>query len=347
MPLRALVLLALLAASQESARAQTMVLLEKCADAGFMGVELAIQYCDRALASSELSVGEKFVALYQRGQLHARNGQLEKSLSDFDAALRQRPESVQDRHLALVYLARGGARLRRQLDAKAFEDFSEALRLNPELGDAYVSRGHSWLRRNEPVKAIEDFNEAMRKEPASTFALRQLRIPLASRQALDRKELEAAAYNGRGMAYAKQGNAAKAIEDFSEAIRLRPELSGPLVSRAAAYSVLNDFEHALADLDAGLRIRPRDPLLFFVRGVTHYRNKTFERATADLDEAIRLNVRFREAYLWRGLAWAERSDFERALADIDQALSLEPGNRQAIAVRISVLKRREAARKTE
>ena len=340
--LRGLILpLALLAGT---AGAQPMLFVEKCSDGVMFGIDLAIQYCDRALNSGELSDAYKVVVHFNRGQWLLSANQIEKALADFDEAIRIRPEHQDQKHRALLFLTRGNARVRRQLFEQALLDFSEALRLHPVLGDAFVSRGHAWLRKNEVDKAIEDFSEALRQEPANSFSPRGQGIALSSRRAFDRGDLDGTAYLGRGMAYMRRNEHQRAIEDFNEAIRLRPERPASLLARATARSALKEFDLAISDLDAVVRMSPQDVTALYRRGISHGQKKDYERATVDFDEAIRLNPRFREAYLARGIAWSNRNDLDRAIADISAAIGLQPNDPQASRLRESLLRRREGSK---
>jgi tetratricopeptide (TPR) repeat protein len=68
----------------------------------------------------------------------------------------------------------------------------------------------------------------------------------AGRQVLDRL---AAAYNNRGVAYRLKTEYDKAIDDFDEAIKLRPNYPNAFNNRGVAYRNKGDLEHALADYD--------------------------------------------------------------------------------------------------
>ncbi len=52
----------------------------------------------------------------------------------------------------------------------AIDDFSEAIRLNPNSAIAYNNRGFSWARKGAHEKAINDYSEAIRHDPTLTFA---------------------------------------------------------------------------------------------------------------------------------------------------------------------------------
>jgi tetratricopeptide (TPR) repeat protein len=57
---------------------------------------------------------------------------------------------------------------------KAIEDYSEAIRINPEHATAYNNRGVAWSWKGEYDKAIVDCTEAIRLDPQCLAAQRNL-----------------------------------------------------------------------------------------------------------------------------------------------------------------------------
>ena len=64
----------------------------------------------------------------------------------------------------------------------------------------------------------------------------------------------------RGKAYAAKGQLVRAIRDFSEAIRLNPNMGAYYQDRGLAYQALGQREKARADLATAKR-RPPSPIL--------------------------------------------------------------------------------------
>ena len=55
------------------------------------------------------------------------------------------------------------------------------------------------------------------------------------------------AYYSRGIAYARKGNYEQAIDDFTQAIQLKPDYADVYYHRANAYSDKDDYDHAIED----------------------------------------------------------------------------------------------------
>jgi tetratricopeptide (TPR) repeat protein len=89
---------------------------------------------------------------------------------------------------------------------KAFEGFSEAIRLDPKNGLAHFGRGMVYLSKKEHNKAISDFNEVMRLTPKITA---DPRVNIF--------------YSLRGQAFQGNKEYHLAIADYDQAIRLQPK----------------------------------------------------------------------------------------------------------------------------
>src|SRR5690606_16285079 len=76
----------------------------------------------------------------------------------------------------------------------------------------------------------------------------------------------AVAYLHRGNAYAEAQEAELAIADLDRAIELAPDMPIAYTSRADAYMLRGDVEAALADLSRALSVDPEDANVYVERG---------------------------------------------------------------------------------
>lgn len=104
---------------------------------------------------------------------------------------------------ARAYNKRGKTHLAQVNYDDASTDFTEAIRLDPDDPSSFLGRGTSFLRLEKYDEAIADFTESIRLNPNTD------------------------AYYGRGTAYKKQGNKAKADAnaDFTKGKSLRSYLN--------------------------------------------------------------------------------------------------------------------------
>src|ERR1700693_1912285 len=109
---------------------------------------------------------------------------------------------LQGADLATAYLNRGVAYATAHDVDRAFDDYSEAIRLDPKNTTAYTGRGGLYLRKGDVDHAIADYNEVIQIDPGLAFGF----------------------YN-RGNAYAVMSDFDRAISDLDEAIRLDPRFT--------------------------------------------------------------------------------------------------------------------------
>jgi tetratricopeptide (TPR) repeat protein len=154
----------------------------------------------------------------------------------------------------------------------------------------------------------------------------------------------AVAYNNRGTAYYGKGDLDRAIDDFSEAIQLRPDYSTALNNRGCAHAAKHDYEPAILDFNRAIRIKPglvtgRDGPTLNVAAVLKSRGNAYihahenNLAILDFTEAIRMRPDDADAYYYRGAAYAAGSNFDEAIDNFSKSLQLKPGNAYVLYAR--------------
>jgi Tfp pilus assembly protein PilF len=109
------------------------------------------------------------------------------------------------RDRAGTYVNRGVFKLRRASYVDAAQDFSQAARLQPDLGEAYVNRGAAFIGQKRYAESLPDLNRAIElgvSEPAK-------------------------AYYNRAIAHEGLDDAKSAYFDYQKAIEMDPEWSAP------------------------------------------------------------------------------------------------------------------------
>jgi len=77
-------------------------------------------------------------------------------------------------------------------------------------------------------------------------------------------------YNKRGIAYDKIKQHQKAIDDYSEAIRLKPDYVDALYNRALTYGKLEEYQLAIEDLNRVIKLKPDHAEAYHYRGVIYF-----------------------------------------------------------------------------
>jgi len=185
---------------------------------------------------------------------------------------------------------------------KAITDFTQAIRLNPNLINAYNYRGLAYYLKSDYDKAIADYTQAIRlnSHPGS--------------------------YYNRGLAYYDKEDYDKAIADLTQAIRLNPNLVNAYTYRSRAYSSKGDYDKAIVDYTQAIRLDPNNADRYEDRGWLYSNKGDHDKAIADLTQAIRLDSNNAYRYVSRGWAYNSKGDIDKTIADFTQAIRLDPNN---------------------
>ncbi len=98
------------------------------------------------------------------------------------------------------------------------------------------------------------------------------------------------AYNLRGLAYEEIGDHRRAIDDFTQAIKLRPYSSyvSPYNNRGISYEAEGEFGPALKDYSTAIALNPTLPEPYMNRGRLYEKFGRYGMATADFNRAREL-----------------------------------------------------------
>ncbi|RPI89613.1 MAG: tetratricopeptide repeat protein [Chloroflexi bacterium] len=129
-----------------------------------------------------------------------------------------------------------------------------------------------------------------------------------------------------GLNKAARGNFKAALDKFSKAIEMQPEIVDSYVFRGNAYIDLGEYQRALADLDHAIRESPEYGAAYYNRSIARMALKQSEGALSDLDKAVQLEPDERGYYLHRSIVHSFREEYEAALEDAARVIELgDPG----------------------
>jgi tetratricopeptide (TPR) repeat protein len=142
----------------------------------------------------------------------------------------------------------------------------------------------------------------------------------------------AEAYIARGNAYKDLGQYQRAIEDYNEAIRLKPD-DVAFNNRGIAYTKLGQYQRAIEDYNEAIRLTPNLAAAHYNRGNAYYSLGQNQRAIEEFNVAIRLKQDYVDAYNNRGAAYLRLGQYQRAIEDYNEAIRLKPDYADAYANR--------------
>ncbi len=284
----------------------------------------------------------------KEGELFGEGVELTRAISDFDWAIKLKPEDPEYRYLR----ARAKVHSTGYKPEIILEDYDKAIELDSEFARGYFGRGTYKAELERFDEAIEDFDKCIELDP--DYAL---------------------AYSNRGMAKKLTHRFEEALEDFNKAVEIEPDNGLFYFHRGSLKGCLEDipYEDQIADLDKALELSPDEPEIFYIRGIAkhdfgkyHEAIEDFERALdkredhgntyyyqghcknkqggysaeerlRDFDRAIELCCDKHRAYLERGFLRLEVQDYPGALKDAYRYIELEPEKLRGyeLAVRVN------------
>lgn len=111
----------------------------------------------------------------------------------------------------------------------------------------------------------------------------------------------------------------RAITDYDEAIRLKPEYAEAYNNRGYAYYWNGEAANAIADYSQAITLRPDYAYAYNNRGAAYLASGHPDQAISDFDRAIQIQPDFPQAYTNRGNAYLHKGQLDLALADFRQA----------------------------
>jgi TonB family protein len=132
-------------------------------------------------------------------------------------------------------------------------------------------------------------------------------------------------YFKRGIEYKNKDENDAAINDFTEAIKLKPDYSEAFFERGLSLrSKSKTSESAINDFTQALFRSPDVANYYYQRGLSYYVREKYQLAIEDFTKAIALSPKASNGYRVRFEAYRKLKDFSNALKDIDQAIELQP-----------------------
>jgi tetratricopeptide (TPR) repeat protein len=212
----------------------------------------------------------------------------------------------------------------------AITNFTEAIRLNPDLSAAYALRGRAYYACASYVVSIgNNFSNVT----AEIDSIRQVSDQQVSwyemsindfTQAIKLDPNNSVIYRERGVVYSDSGNFEKALLDYTEAIRLSPNYAWAYRNRGNTYEAKGDYTNAVIAQTQAISLDPNSSPAYVSRGSAYSRQGKYQEAISDYNQAIKMNPNYVRAYNNRGCVYMDINDLNKAIADFDHALSLDP-----------------------
>lgn len=229
---------------------------------------------------------------YYIGEAYRFIGDYRNALEAYSQALRLNP------NLGAAYLGLARARLMGDFNADVEQLFNAGIERDPNFGELYLERGKYYLDRDEPQKALAD-------------------LALADRL-----------LNGSPWSYYYQAQAFLVLDDMDSALVAIEKANNADVTLLPVYLTLGqvylakgDREAAIESLELYVKYETRSPEAYILLGRLYYQEVDCEQALQFLNQAISLDVRAWEAYRYRGMCYVELEQADAAENDLERVYS--------------------------
>jgi len=148
-------------------------------------------------------------------------------------------------------------------------------------------------------------------------------------------------YFYRAIAWSSDKAYDKAIDDFTTAIALQPDLFRAYQNRGITWALIKKYDHAIDDFTKVIALRPDYGSAYHHMGHAWRDKKVYDKAIAWYNKAVELKPADPQVYLDRGAAWDARGEYGNAIEDYDIAIALRPDHASSYTDRGNALYRRK------
>jgi protein O-mannosyl-transferase len=199
--------------------------------------------------------------------------------------------------------------------------------------------GFTALARNQVGYWENDFalwEHAVQSEPRNCFARTNLGTALAAHGDLDAaidqytealriKPNSAETHNGLGLALFKKGLWREAMLHFAEALRINPRSVEAHGNMGTVLGTLGKNEEAISEFLAALKINPQNAEMHYDLGLSLAGQGKTDEAVAQYTKALELKPLYAEAHTELGNALLVKGEVNNAIEYYSKALEINPG----------------------
>jgi tetratricopeptide (TPR) repeat protein len=298
------------------------------------------------IITSDTRAGDAF---YYRALTYQKLGEYDNAISDFDKAVNL--EENNGKYYAAYALAckdrgdEGDTYWAVEYAEKACElGYCSALKeIEKEMA---FELGSLELLRWNSKEAARYFSIALKENPGSveSYEKRALAYYRGKEygkavedytQIIKLKPEDTFAYYAREIFYEMLGKSSRANEDLAYADNLASDKLEAGFNRASAFVRLGEEEVARTLSDKMLENYPKEARAYLYHGIVYINAssgyKEYAQAMEDFTRAIELDPKYRNAYMWRGYAYDSRyyDEYDKAVADYTEAIKIDPAYARA------------------
>lgn len=137
----------------------------------------------------------------------------------------------------------------------------------------------------------------------------------------------------QGDVFYSQGEYQKAVDAYTEYLKLKPSDETVLYNRGRAYEELGKYDKSLADFNKVLKIDPNNQNALLSYGKQFYRDKDYKNAAFQFEKAFKLNTSNSQTALLLARALHKAGEVDKAMEHYNIAISIDDNNAEAYMYR--------------
>jgi tetratricopeptide (TPR) repeat protein len=252
-------------------------------------------------SSAIASNSHNAAALNCRGSEYLNSGNIQKSIADYESAIKACPD------YSSPYFNEGGIYHDSGDEIKAEYYYSQALKYDTLYHYFNISMAdNAYLNLSVIKMNLKKFDEAI----------------VLLKKGLNKSPANSDLNNDLGFSYYSTAKYDSALYAFSKAIVYQPNSTSYYTNRGLTKYVMKDFKGALYDYSRVLALDSGSAGPWYNSGNTKIELNDFEGAISDLSMAIKINPKWGEAYYHRGVAYSKLNKQTEAAEDWAEARKL-------------------------
>lgn len=225
-------------------------------------------YCNEQLENNkaiildyEILVEKNPSEYLARGEYYKEQGQYAKAIEDLSRYIKLNPDELDNEDLSYNYYNIAECYNELGQYEEAILNYTKAIKLDNNDWTYYRDRADCYKELEKYEEAIADYSEAIRLNPESNYSIQK-----------------------RGQCYKELKQYKEAIEDFANAIELKPDWWGFYKDRADCYKELEQHELAITDYTKAIELNKNSDILSYLHRANCYvRLNKINEAVADFE----------------------------------------------------------------
>jgi tetratricopeptide (TPR) repeat protein len=207
----------------------------------------------------------------------------------------------------------------RSIRPESAHGLAHALEKKGELDEAIAVFQDLRRRPGAPDYGLLCLARALRRRGRTQEASEALVAAISASREHVHQTHDAWAYRNLGRALQDQGKLAEAIDQYREAIRIKPELAATYVDLSSALRDQGKLQEAIVEIGAAIRLKPDDASAHHNLGVALRAQGKLEEAIAACRAAIRLQPDHHSSHEDLGGILAQQGNRDEAIAEFRTA----------------------------